>query len=65
MANPGLPQEAAVVGQHLRIALVSDLGKELGGALDVGEEEREISSREVLPNARRDHASVAACPSRP
>ena len=46
-----LPDQAAVLGERLRVCLCAELVQELRRALDVREEERDGAGREVVAHA--------------
>ena len=47
VADERVAKHATVLGQHLGVALGSELVQQLGRALDVGEEERDGARREL------------------
>ena len=50
VGGEGLTQEAAVLGERLRIRLGAEIVQELGRAFDVGEEKGDGSGRELAPH---------------
>src|SRR5581483_6581250 len=49
----GLAQQAAVLGERLGVGLGAEVVQQLGGALDVGEQEGHRSRGQIAPHARR------------
>ncbi len=65
VGGEGRPQQPAVLLQQLAVALVPDVAEQAGGALDVGEQERDRSARQLrhplpipLPSTPHSYCSV-------